>query len=789
MHALALAELEYKDGNVSLPCSFGETNKAPSVGDRERALDGDHSVTDSVSSHIDDLKRCFEAKSLIHAYAAPSKQATLLGCVHDGYRSQLAMPTSSPLLETAKLHEQQTAFMTIHKSLKLGLEDARNQHYFSGVMLSIIFCPRSSTDQEARSQIGLTFSMMPRMELLHRAAIVITSHKKESVGLVIFIPAITGFCNYQLFGLWTFTLAWYTNHTQCWNAPGQLTVPQSRAVYTLVALTEHSLFSTPGADFEFPNGHYTSLNWHIGAETVLQYNDVNATLTPAAGRTQAKFNSGGSRTAAYALYFLMGGEATQDLLYQQRLRYLHEHWGITIHHPQQHNPQLWPSTVKLQKDAAHDFAQLPKELVSNHFQTGHDQLRVEFQQGWVSNQPRPRGRFQGSSMQRPTATYQWRHVVENPLTAYFQAASSATYEYDLILSQTPSNVTATVDLTEPSLDLWFSPDDPDSDDTQSEDDLAGAAEMLRQSKGYMGASPVHTSQGSDTSRLQHVAEGKHSRHVTHWEPLMPLKKLRKAESSNWITFSAEETKLEITGSDQLDDHHFQQKVVTTEELIECSISAWSEGRNTSGWLGRGTLKFAVKGKYQGLDAAFIQLNDAKSSGSREVYAELLSLVRGIGVASYWAESFHKTMAILETNGDIDFTDFMGFQFAPLVLLQVKESKGWWQKNAKFILSDWILVAPLIKPLSRGKLLKVSGTDGVVVPQWRDKPQPIPPLVRTLDAFQHFVYHKSGQKLLLSDLQGWLQKTCITVDHAEIEMDGFVLIDPEVHRQGPKDLVH
>jgi hypothetical protein len=63
---------------------------------------------------------------------------------------------------------------------------------------------------------------------------------------------------------------------------------------------------------------------------------------------------------------------------------------------------------------------------------------------------------------------------------------------------------------------------------------------------------------------------------------------------------------------------------------------------------------------------------------------------------------------------------------------------------------------LMLPLARvsSEILKISGTEGGVDPCWGENPnRDVVGITRTLDAFAHYVYHKSQAQMFIGDLQG------------------------------------
>ena len=77
------------------------------------------------------------------------------------------------------------------------------------------------------------------------------------------------------------------------------------------------------------------------------------------------------RHAPVAAIHLVGGEATQEALYQQHLEYLKTHFGISIQPPSHTDEWSWPSTASLSP-------------CPNPFQ------HIELKQGYIPPKPKPR---------------------------------------------------------------------------------------------------------------------------------------------------------------------------------------------------------------------------------------------------------------------------------------------------------------------------------------------------------------------------------------------------------------
>ena len=166
-----------------------------------------------------------------------------------------------------------------------------------------------------------------------------------------------------------------TQPKQKWDTPETLSIPGTHAYYTLVSLTFHQSSPIATADpFPDPGGHFSSLLRHIGASDVLVYNDLrNPVFQPATTKQKKDFTTGNMRHAPVAaIYYLVGGEATQKALYQQHLEYLNTHFGISIQPPSHTGQWSWPSTASLSPPIPGNFRELPYPLVQTHFNTIHN---------------------------------------------------------------------------------------------------------------------------------------------------------------------------------------------------------------------------------------------------------------------------------------------------------------------------------------------------------------------------------------------------------------------------------
>ena len=68
----------------------------------------------------------------------------------------------------------------------------------------------------------------------------------------------------------------------------------------------------------------------------------------------------------------------------------------------------------------------------------------------------------------------------------------------------------------------------------------------------------------------------------------------------------------------------------------------------------------------------------------------------------------------------------------------------------YVTAKYLLMSPY---LEGGNFQKISGDTGEISPSWRKNEAKLQRITRTLDAFQHYVAAKSGERLLIADLQG------------------------------------
>jgi hypothetical protein len=175
-------------------------------------------------------------------------------------------------------------------------------------------------------------------------------------------------------------------------------VPNSSSYYTLVALVQHRAHKTPTAgDFE-QGGHYTSILHHIGSKHVLTYDNVTngAIIKEASDKSAAEFRMERSQRKApvAAVYYLVGGEATQEALYMQSLNYLSNLHGIQVD-PQGHGS--WPSIQAL-PPLCHSLVHINNALIEQHHPEWLSPLHLPIVFLQEYQKPRPTKRFKGKTI-------------------------------------------------------------------------------------------------------------------------------------------------------------------------------------------------------------------------------------------------------------------------------------------------------------------------------------------------------------------------------------------------------
>lgn len=235
----------------------------------------------------------------------------------------------------------------------------------------------------------------------------------------------------------------------------------------------------------------------------MAYNDLShperGLIEPVSEKGTREFKSGNMRHhPAAAIYYLMGGEAVQDALYNERLNSIKHQYGITIH--SSHDPSfIWPDKVTLSPFLTGSFAQLPDttSLQATFQSVPHLRHRIELQQGYQP--PRPQPKFAGKVWQ--TGAVAWESTPVDPTEAL--ATTVPPYKPRTVGSEGLPAVPATIDLVKESqmgsqgikwtmsnlhrLDLWGTEEDPFETTPET---LAQEQEDFRRQKGFRPASPT-----------------------------------------------------------------------------------------------------------------------------------------------------------------------------------------------------------------------------------------------------------------------------------------------------------
>jgi hypothetical protein len=91
-----------------------------------------------------------------------------------------------------------------------------------------------------------------------------------------------------------------------------------------------------------------------------------------------------------------------------------------------------------------------------------------------------------------------------------------------------------------------------------------------------------------------------------------------------------------------------------------------------------------------------------------------------------------------------------FEFTTLHMIEVIPHNRNPANLTPYMKSKHLLLSPY---LEGSRFEKISGDTGEISADWRDKGGKLQRITRTLDAFQHYVVAKSGERLLIADLQG------------------------------------
>ena len=253
---------------------------------------------------------------------------------------------------------------------------------------------------------------------------------------------------------------------------------------------------------------------------MLAYDDLRIPVfQPAAPKQNKGFTTGQMRHApAAAIYYLVGGEATQEALYQEHLEYLNTHFGISIQPPTHTEQWGWPSSASLSPQIPGNFRQLPYPTVQSYFQTiHHKSYHIGLKQGY--SPPKPRPRYKGThTLQAPSS--QWQHIPVDPTEVFFTKAKDVAQAKRQIILEALPCIPSAVNLFAESakvvegllewdmdklvdLNLWGSPQE---DETSLEEQLA-QERARRRVKGFRSPSPPRFSNTLMPSMLE-IVDGK-----------------------------------------------------------------------------------------------------------------------------------------------------------------------------------------------------------------------------------------------------------------------------------------
>jgi hypothetical protein len=192
-------------------------------------------------------------------------------------------------------------------------------------------------------------------------------------------------------------------------------IPGSSSYYTLVALVHHRTQKTATTGDLEPGGHYTSTLRHIGSKHILFYDDAanNAIIKEASAKIAAEFMMERSQRKAptAAIYYLVGGEATQEALYMQSLNHLNNFYGIKID-PQEHSG--WPSILALPPQCQ-SLVPTHHTLIEQHHPEWISDQHLPFVFTQEFQRPRPTKRFKGTTVK--SAPQALEYLEEDPIEA------------------------------------------------------------------------------------------------------------------------------------------------------------------------------------------------------------------------------------------------------------------------------------------------------------------------------------------------------------------------------------
>ncbi|KAF8296978.1 hypothetical protein DL93DRAFT_2173792 [Clavulina sp. PMI_390] len=559
-----------------------------------------------------------------------------------------------------------------------------------------------------------------------------------------------------------------------WCAPGSLSIPGSKAMYTLVSLTFHHPSKVADASSQYDEGgHFTSLLRHIGSSSVLAYNDLRSSIIqPAAIKQQEEFYAGNTRSkttqkSAYAVYYLLGGEQVQEELYHQQLHHLAHHFGITVD-PESPTSHL-PSRISLSAFLDADLQPRPlpqdSEVLPNTF-------NARFQQGY--QRPKPKAKFleKGNVVSRPVSS-----PLQPPSHYILQDPSEQFYLQEKEDLEMPIVFSPLLEDTQPTISLLISPP-------------AVVLQAYKWDQHAVQSLALWDNASSDSEDEETAAFAMDDDAVANHSPaaeamLLHLENLSLSSNNPGASqeygfqyYKGEKLKMILVASTE----DIQNPLGNWESCGSdwLGIPCWTKDDKASGWLRKDALKFEVVGQwgFESMDpVSVIQFN--RSLAPDDALAQAVKLVRIQLLIQYWATKFLEEVDQMLESGLLAADTVISFVLAPFQTFHITEHDPQNSSNWRsFTPSDWLVLSPLISPNNGNQLETISGTDGSFDPEWRAKDNPwMVKSIRMLRAFQHYVMWKTRGTVLVSNFEGWLE---------DIVHDGepqFILIlnHPKYHR--------
>jgi hypothetical protein len=270
---------------------------------------------------------------------------------------------------------------------------------------------------------------------------------------------------------------------------------------------------------------------HIGGTDVLAYDDLrDSVFHPATAKQNKDFTAGKMRNAPVAaIYYLVGGEATQEALYQQHLEYLNTHFGIFIQSPTHTGQWEWPSSASLSPHIPGNFKELPYPLVQAHFNPiYHKSHHIQLKQGY--SPPKPRARYTGVQTAHTPHTQQsgWEYTPVDPTEQFFVQVKNVAQAKRQIVPYSLPCIASTINLFDQSatvenglvewnmdilvdLSLWGSTQE---DEINFEEELAHER-ARRRAKGFRSSSPPRFSNNTNMPYMVEIVDSKNGFFIMH----------------------------------------------------------------------------------------------------------------------------------------------------------------------------------------------------------------------------------------------------------------------------------